>query len=381
MFEYLSNKILILNFIEETDIKLFFKIFQYVLFVTLIILISCSDEPVGPEYPSYGWSTSTPEAQGMNSHLIQQAFQQGENRGFVDCILIIRNGYLVAEKYYNGFGKDIPHNVMSVSKSFLSAMTGIALRDGHLDNLNEKALDHFPEYIYPNIDPRKYDITIRNLLMMRMGIDHDQNVYNQVHNSSNWIKTTIDLPLIYDPGTRFCYNTFQTHLLSAIITKASGMSTMDFAKKYLLEEMNIDCTEWWQDPQGYYFGGNSMHFTPRNMARFGYLYMNKGKLDGKQIVPAEWVEESLTNYTNFSNSTWGDLDNVNYGYLWWLGEIKNNKVFLAIGHGGQFVINFLDLNLIVVTTADWQLGWDIADQHERSILSIVADYIVPAVIP
>jgi len=124
-----------------------------------------------------------------------------------------------------------------------------------------------------------------------------------------------------------------------------------------------------------------MHFTPRNMARFGYLYMNKGKLDGKQIVPAEWVEESLTNYTNFSNSTWGDLDNVNYGYLWWLGEIKNNKVFLAIGHGGQFVINFLDLNLIVVTTADWQLGWDIADQHERSILSIVADYIVPAVIP
>jgi len=357
------------------------KIFGCVLLFTLLIFSSCSEDSTGPEIISYNWPTSTPETQGMNSQLIQQAFQQGESRGFVDCILIIRNGYLVGEKYYNGFGKSTPHNVMSVSKSFLSAMTGIALRDGHLNNLNEKVLDYFPEYIYPNIDPRKYDITIRNLLMMRMGIDADRNLYDYIHSSPNWIETTIELPLLYDPGARFLYNTYQTHLLSAIITKAGGVSTMEFARRHLLSEMKIECNEWQQDPQGYYFGGNSMDFTPRNMARLGYLYMNKGKLDGKQIVSAEWVEESLTNYTNFSNSTWGDLDNVNYGYLWWLGEIKNHEVFLAIGHGGQFVINFLDLNLIVVTTADWQLGWDIADQHERSILSIVADYIVPAVIP
>jgi CubicO group peptidase (beta-lactamase class C family) len=364
----------------ETKVKMFAKIFHYqMLIIISFILVSCSEDLTGPEYPSYNWPTSTPEAQGISSQLIQQAFQQGENRGFVDCILIIRNGYLVGEKYYNGFTKKTSHNVMSVSKSFLSAMTGIALREGVLNNLNEKVLDFFPEYIYPNIDPRKYNITVRNLLMMRMGIDHDQNLYDYIHSSSNWIKTTIELPLIYDPGTRFCYNTFQTHLLSAIITKVSGMSTLEFTKPYLLDKLNINCTEWWQDPQGYYFGGNSMHFTPRDMARLGYLYMNDGMLDGKQIVPAEWVEESLTNFTNFTNSSWGDLDNVNYGYLWWLGEIKGHEVFLAIGHGGQFVINFPDLNLIIVTTAEWQLGWDTADQHERSILSIVADYIVPAV--
>jgi len=355
------------------------KIFHSLLLFTLLILSSCKEEPTAPEFLAYNWPTSTPEAQGMNSQLLQQAIQQGDNRGFVDCILVIRNGYIVAEKYYNGFSKETPHNVMSVSKSFLSAMTGIALRDGHLNNLNAKILDYFPEYIYPNIDPRKYNITIRNLLMMRMGIDTDQNLYTQIVNSPNWIKTTIELPLIYDPGTTFCYNTFQTHILSAIITKASGMSTLDFAKKYLLDEMNINCTEWWQDPQGYYFGGNSMHFTPRDMARLGYLYMNNGMLNGKQIVPSDWVVESLSNYTNFNNSTWGDLDKVNYGYLWWLGEIKSNKVFLALGHGGQFIINFTDLNMIVVTTSDWQLDWNTADQHERSILSIVADYIVPAV--
>jgi len=355
------------------------KIFCCYLYLSVFIFLSCCDEPTEPEYPSYDWLTSIPELQGMNSQLIEQAFQQGNNKGFVDCILIIRNGFLVAERYYNGFGRSTPHNVMSVSKSFLSAMTGIALREGNLTSINQKVLDFFPEYIYPNIDPRKYNITIRNLLMMRMGIDHDHNLYGYIYNSANWIKTTIELPLIYDPGTRFCYNTFQTHLLSAIITKASGMSTMDFGKTFLFEKMNINCAEWWQDPQGCYFGGNSMHFTPRDMARLGYLYMNNGQLNREQIVPAEWVEESLTNFTNFTNSTWGDLEKVNYGYLWWLGEIKNYKVFLAIGHGGQFVINFPELNLIVVTTAEWQLNWNIADQHERSVLSIVANYIVPSV--
>jgi CubicO group peptidase (beta-lactamase class C family) len=240
-------------------------------------------------------------------------------------------------------------------------------------------LDFFPEYVYASIDPRKYNITIRHLLMMRAGIDHERNNYEQIYNTSNWLKTTIELPLFFDPGTRFSYNTFQTHLLSAIITKTSEMNTMEFARKYLLNHMDIDVSTWQQGPQGYYFGGNNMHFTPRNMARLGYLYMNNGSLNGRQIVPAEWVEESLTNYTHFTGSNWGDLHNINYGYLWWLGEIKNHNVFLAIGYGGQFVINFPDLNMIVVTTAESHLGWDTANQHERSILNIVADYIVPAV--
>ena len=112
---------------------------------------------------------------------------------------------------------------------------------------------------------------------------------------------------------------------------------------------------------------------------FQYLYLNNGNLGGTQIVPEEWVEESLTNYTGYNNLSWGDLDDYNYGYLWWLGKIKGHEVFLAIGHGGQFIINFTDLNMIVVTTSDWQLDWNTADQHERSVLSIVADYIVPAV--
>jgi CubicO group peptidase (beta-lactamase class C family) len=355
------------------------RIFRCLLLFAVIIFSSCSDEPTGPGEVSYNWPTSTPEEQGMNSEMLNQATIQGGNLGYVDGILVIRNGYIVAENYYNGYDKDTPHDVRSVSKSFLSALTGIALRDGHLDSLGLKMLDFFPEYVFQSIDPRKYDITIRHLLMMRMGIDGDENIYMQVYNSSNWVKTTIELPLLYNPGSRFLYSTYQTHLLSAIITKASGMSTMEYAKRFLFSEMKIECTEWQQDPQGYYFGGNSMDFTPRNMATLGYLYLNNGNMGGKQIVPAEWVEASLTNYTGFVGQNWGDLHNFNYGYLWWLGEIKDYQVFLALGHGGQFVLNIPDLNMIVVSTADWQIDWGTADQHERAILSIIANYIITAV--
>ncbi|NNG26341.1 MAG: serine hydrolase, partial [Ignavibacteriaceae bacterium] len=337
------------------------NIFKILFLFTILVLSSCSEGPTGPGGSSFNWPTSTPELQDMNSQLLAEALAQGENKGFVDCILVIRNGHIVAEEYYNGFSKDIPHNVKSVSKSFLSAMTGIALRDGHLDNLNLKMLEFFPEYVYPSIDPRKHDITIRDLLMMRMGIEHERQNYSQIYNTSNWIKTTIEFPLLYDPGSTFSYNTFQTHLLSAIITKASGMSTKDFAEENLLEKMNVELGNWQIGPQGYYFGGNNMSFTPRNMAKLGHLYMNLGMMNGEQIVPIMWVLESLTNYTNFSGTNnWGDLHNVNYGYLWWLGEINNHEVFLAIGYGGQFVINFPDLGLIVVTTAENHLGWDLA---------------------
>lgn len=355
------------------------KFLSLIFLFTLFFFLSCSEGTTGPGASSFNWPTSTPEEQGMNSQLLAEALVQGDNRRFVDCILVIRNGYIVAEEYYNGFGKEIAHNVKSVSKSFLSAMTGIALRDGHLENLNLRMLDFFPEYVYPSIDPRKHDITVRHLLMMRAGIDNDDNLYHQIYYSSNWIKTTIELPLLYDPGTTFSYNTFQTHLLSAILTKAIGMNTLDFANINLLEKTNIECASWDQGPQGYYFGGNNMYFTPRNMARLGDLYMHNGNLNGEQVVPAKWVNESLTNYTNWGGAVWGDLENVNYGYLWWLGEIRSHEVYLAIGHGGQFVICFPDLNMIVVATSDNHVDGNTADQQERAVVSIVSDYIVPAV--
>jgi CubicO group peptidase (beta-lactamase class C family) len=339
----------------------------------------CGKDPVQSRFEPYIWDISTPQAEGLNAEILDSAFDQADQAGFIDALLVIRNGRIVAEEYYNGFSDSTPHTVMSVSKSFLSAMAGIAFERDCLDSLDERMLDYFPEYIYATIDPRKYDITIRHLLSMRMGIEHERYTYFQIYNSDNWIKTTIEFPLIYNPGEGFAYNTFQTHLLSAIITKASGMSTRDFAERFLTDPMGITIDDWQQDPQGYYFGGNTMHFTPREMAVLGYLYLHDGRLNDVQIVPQEWVEFTLSPSADFGSSEWGVVKNISYGYLWWLGQINDYDLFMAIGHGGQYVITVPDLNLIVVSTANNNVDWDTANHQEMDVLEIVSSYVLPAV--
>lgn len=346
---------------------------------SMLLFNACKDSPTGPNIDEYKWPVAAPKSQGMRSTALDSAAALAAQLGFVDGLLVIRNGFLVAEHYFNGYNAAKAHNVMSVSKSFLSAMTGIALDQGFLDSLEHKMLDYFPEYTTAGLDPRKHSITIRHLLTMRMGISGDTESYFTVYNSQNWLKTTIELPLINNPGEKMRYNTFQTHLLSAIITKASKLSTLEFAHKYLTDPMGLTIDRWEQDPQGYYFGGNSMHFTPREMAVLGYLYLNNGKLKDRQIVPSQWVTLTLAPTTSRSTTPWGVLTAYAYGYLWWLGQINNEEVFMALGHGGQTVLSFPALNLIVVTTANNQVDWDTADVQERAVLEMVARAVVPAV--
>jgi len=211
--------------------------------------------------------------------------------------------------------------------------------------------------------------------------ENNYAVFFEIQNSPNWIKATIEYPLSFNPGERMRYNTFQTHLLSAIITKATNQNTRDFATAYLFDEMHVDVDDWLQDPQGYYFGGSDMFFTPREMALLGYLYLNNGRLNDKQIVPEEWVQLTLSSSSNFTHpNQWGDLKNYNYGYLWWLGEISGYQIFMALGYGGQFVIVFPDLNLIVVSTSNNNVNPDNANNQELAILNIIHKYILSSII-
>jgi CubicO group peptidase (beta-lactamase class C family) len=351
------------------------------LIIISMIFISCKDSPTESNSLSfYEWPTSTPEEQDLNSVQLDLAFQEAEKRPHIYSIVVIRNGKLVAEKYYHSYSKSSSFNIRSVSKSFLSAMTGIAIRDGIIEGLNEKVLDYYPEYVTQDLDNRKFNIIVEHLLTMKGGIESEHNNYITLYNSSNWIKETIEFPLLYNPGERFSYNTFLTHILSGIITKASKMTTLEFGQKYLCDPMKINIQDWQQGPQGIYFGGNSMYFTTRDIARLGYLYLNNGMIDSNQIVPEEWVAKSLTNHRPSPGGNWGELKNIGYGYLWWLGEMKGYKAFMAIGYGGQFVINFPALNMIVATNSDAYINtWEEADQNERSVLDVVANYILPAV--
>lgn len=338
------------------------------------------DQNIFSDYEPYQWNIADPVKCGMDPKQLEIAFNRAADMNFVHSLLVIKEGFLVGERYYRGYKKEEPHIVRSVSKSFLSAMVGIALREGFIGNLNEKAVTYLTDYESQIKDERIKDITVKHLLEMKSGVKGDREIYSKIFNSDDWIKEILSEQLASNPGDKYIYSTAATHLLNVVITRAIEMNAVEFINKYLLEPMNIEIGSWEQDPQGYYFGGNNMYFAPRDMARLGYLFLKKGMIDGEQVIPEAWIEASLTDYRNESDIYWGDLKNIGYGYLWWLGELGGYKTFLAIGHGGQFMINFPEIDMIVVTTADAYLDWDEADEDERAILSLVTKYILPAVI-
>ncbi len=345
--------------------------------ISLFLLPGCYKK--NEEYHDfYQWEISSPSAEGMNTEMLDSAFIKADELNFVDAVLVIRNGKIAAERYFNGYNQWTPHNLMSVTKSFMSAICGIAFQNGILDTLDKKIMDYFPDYIYSGMDQRLFDVTIRHLLTMRMGIDIEENNLLDVMVKDDWIRATFELPLLYNPGEKFAYNSLETHLLSAIIARSSGMTTLEFAKKNLCNPIGINIDHWLPDPKGIYNGGFNMFITPREMAVFGLLYMNDGELGGNQVVPLDWIDLSLTGTWSKNSSQWGALTDYNYGYLWWLGKINGYEMFFAMGLGGQFILNFPELSLIVVTTAKSDV--DFENGQEQPILELVSKYILPSII-
>jgi CubicO group peptidase (beta-lactamase class C family) len=351
------------------------------IFICVVLISACEEGLITPDPDRFNWPVSAPEVQDLDSGLLDSAAIAAKIMGYVDGLLVIRNGFLVTEKYFNGYGPFRPHNIKSVSKSFLSVVAGKALEQGFITSLDNKVLDYFPEYVHAGMDERKYDITIRHLLTMQMGIaaeaDNNYQLYSEIYNSAKCNNTTLDLPLLFDPGNGMRYNTFETHLLSAIITKATGKSTRQYAQENIFNQMGVDVDQWETDPQGYYFGGNGMFFTPREMAVLGLLYLGQGKINGVRIVPSEWIGLTLTRTRPYDVGDWGVLTDYNYGYLWWLGRINGYTLYMALGYGGQTVLVFPQLEMIVVTTANPDIP-PYVDQ-ERPILELVSRYILPAV--
>jgi len=336
-----------------------------IVILIFILLPGCGEESGNNPYVPYVWEMTTPLKAGMDPQILDSAFTAASQKGYVDGLLVVKSGKIVAEQYYNDFTRDQPHNIMSVSKSMLSAITGMAFYGNYGLELEDRMLDYFPEYDSDELDPRKDQITIGHLLTMRMGIEDESagnyGIYAGLYNSANWIKSTIEYPL------------------SGVITKATGQSTLEFAEENLFDPMGIDIDSWEQDPQGIYFGGNSMHVTPREMAVFGLLYLQHGVLKGKQIVPEEWVEHSLQPSTDLSHpNSWGTWKNYNYASLWWLGQFNGHDSFMGYGYGGQFVIVFPGLDLIVVSTCNNNVPPEATNEQEWAIFELVTRYILPS---
>ena len=207
-------------------------------------------------------------------------------------LLVSWRGTLIAEHYARGVRPTTLANVKSASKSIIAALVGIAIDRGLIKSVREPIVSYFPE-LRSDPDRRKQAITVEDLLTMRSGLESTSGRnYGAWVKSGNWVRYALRQPIVSEPGTAMEYSTGSSHLLSAILTKVSGTSTWQFAQTALAAPMDLRLARWPTDPQGIYFGGNEMLLTSRQMVAIGQLYLDHGHANGRQIVPASWVETS-----------------------------------------------------------------------------------------
>ncbi len=314
--------------------------------VLIVLLLTASCSWVSEREPRLeleaGQTRPRPPLQGA---LALSAAEAADIAGLKSLLVSFRDE-IVLERYYNGAGPSRTTNVKSVSKSLLSALIGIAIEQGAIAGVDEPIGPYFERYLRGE-DPRKSRITVEDLLTMRSGLERTSGRnYGAWVSSASWVGYALRQPLIDEPGQSVEYSTGSTHLLSAILTQATGESTWSFAQHNLARPMGFELGRWTRDPEGIYFGGNEMGLTPRQMLEFGRLYLRGGRTaDGVQVVPERWVKATCESRGRSHRS------GRRYGYGWWIRELANREVCYAWGYGGQFIFVIRDLDLVVTTTS------------------------------
>lgn len=295
------------------------------------------------------WQAVTADQVGLEPGQLEHAVQAiGELEG-VHGLLIARRGRLVVERYFRGSAGNRPHNLKSASKSVLSALAGLAIEQDLL-KLDQPIADVLSEAAGLD-DTGKGAITVRHLLTMTSGLESTSfGNYGSWVASRNWVRTALARPLQAEPGTRFSYSTGGTHLLSATLSRAAGRSTHDFAREHLFAPLGIRRSAWARDRQGVHMGGNNLSLLPRDMLKFGQLYLNRGRWNGEQLLPWQWIDESTR--PGLVGPRGRGRIYGGYGYLWWLRGHRERGAYIASGYGGQYiyVAPAEDLVVVVIST-------------------------------
>jgi CubicO group peptidase (beta-lactamase class C family) len=287
------------------------------------------------------------------------------------ALLVSHRGQLVLEYYARGYSAGRLANIKSASKSVIAALVGIAIERKLIGGVREPIARWFPELL-KDADARRRAITIEDLLTMRSGLESTSfGTYGRWVSSRNWVRFALERPMVADPGSSMEYSTGTSHLLSAILTKASGKSTHQFATDVLAKPLGITLARWPRDPQGIYFGGNEMLMAPRQMIAFGEMWRNRGRAKGVQIVPAAWVDTSCQPRTR---SRW-DSDRE-YGYGWWSQTFNRHRSCFAWGYGGQYIFVFRELDLVVVVTSATTVSEERRD-YRRQLFDLLETHLLP----
>jgi CubicO group peptidase (beta-lactamase class C family) len=347
------------------------KYMAFHILATLLIIVSlCSFSTASATiYPTGGWQVSTPEEQGMESQILAEMMEHIKKYSFnIDSISVVRNGYIVFDACFWPFSKGQKHIIHSCTKSIMSALIGIAIDKGYIKNVNQPIIDFFPDKTLANISDLKKSITLENLLMMASGLKcRDSYLYRwkglfEMRYSKDWAQYVLDLPMAESPGEKFEYCNGVSYLLSVIIQNSTKMKTLEFARKHLFDPLDIVEIGWANSPQGVDIGYGGMWLKPHDMAKFGWLYLNKGQWGNKQIIPSAWVEVS----------TRGHIDAAlfdQYGYQWW---VDSAGYYMAVGYKGQRIFVIPEKNIVAVITGD------LIGRNSLISKNLLDYYIIPA---
>jgi len=339
----------------------------------------------GQQPPAWEWPVSTPEEQGLDSKKLaelEELIRKGELCPRLHALLIVRHGYLVVEDYFSDWKRDGLHTLQSVSKSFTSALVGIAIARGEFKGVDEKILDFFPDMKgIANMDERKASIRLKDLLTMRSGTDYHEQGANSPHEQLNrllkgWDKFYLDRPMLKPPGTEFLYDSGGVTLLSAMLKKRSGMHAHEYADRFLFKPLGIEKKFWFRNLEGQTAAGGGLALAARDTARFGLLYLKNGRWGDEQVVPEDWVRESFRKHVDLAAK---DQPPFGYGYLWWIfapdprGK-TGQDIYAARGRFGQFIFIVPEYDMVVVMNSYARPGID-----KDNFMSLFYDQILPTV--
>jgi CubicO group peptidase (beta-lactamase class C family) len=301
-------------------------------------------------WPTRGWATSSPEEQGMSSERLARLVDFGA-RNEMDSVLVTRHGRIVLEAAYAPFRAGLKHRIYSVTKSVVSTLVGMALADGLLDSTDRRVVDFFADRTIASLDDAKKAITVQQLLDMTSGLTWQEGLsgaaesYIAMTRTSDWQQFILDQPMASAPGTRFYYSSGNSHLLSAILSKVTGRSALDYAREKLFGPLGIDDVLWQADPQGISGGGAGLYLQPRDMAKIGYLWLRGGVWEGKQILPAAWIEGVRAADVDMRESWASDM---RYGRQFWALPLRD--AFMAVGYHRQLIVVMPKFDIVAVVT-------------------------------
>lgn len=329
--------------------------------------------------PGDDWQISTPEEQGLEPMLVAELYHDAAELETLYGLLVVKNGYLIAEDYFNEGSVGQKALLQSAAKSITSALVGLALEQGCLSSVEQKMIDFFPDFADRIVDPRKREITLRDMLQMRAGYppeESDQALWEAVW-SGDYVHLVADFPLTSDPGTEFQYSNLTAHWLGIIVARACDTDLKSFGQEHLFDPLGSEIGDWKKDLDGYNWAAGEIHVSARDAAKFGMLFLNDGQFEGNQIVPADWVRDSLQTYSEDAYDNVGEFRDIGYGYQWWSAKVGDHEVNFAWGHGGQLIVLLDDLNMVVVVTADpmYEVYGSESWQHEKANIELVGDFI------